>query len=46
VGNTGVEEHTLGGRGLTRIDVGDDADISVSVNRGRTGHSRFTSAVV
>jgi hypothetical protein len=26
--------------------VGDDADISVSVNRGRTGHSRFTSAVV
>jgi hypothetical protein len=31
VRNTGVEKHTLGRRGLTSVDVGHDADVSVFV---------------
>jgi hypothetical protein len=35
---TGVIEHTLGGRRLARIDVGDDSDVAVELELFLPGH--------
>jgi hypothetical protein len=38
VGNAGVEQYALGGRGLTGIDVGHDADIAVPLDGSLAWH--------
>ena len=39
----GVIEHALGGRGLARVDVGDDADVAVELERLLPGHNLVVS---
>jgi hypothetical protein len=38
----GVVEDTLGRRRLARIDVGHDAEVTIMIDRMRTGHGRVS----
>src|SRR5262249_11693266 len=38
VGDAGVEQDALGGRGLTGINVGTDADVAIALDGGFAGH--------
>ena len=38
MGDTGIEKHALGRRGLPGVDMRDDADIAILIDRSRTGH--------
>jgi hypothetical protein len=39
--HTGVKEHTLGRRGLARVNVGRNADVPVSLNGSLAWHKFF-----
>jgi hypothetical protein len=44
VGNAGVEQDSLSRRGFAGIDVRHDADISISLERGLSGHDAASGA--
>jgi hypothetical protein len=44
VGNAGVEQNAFSGRGLAGIDMRHDADISISLERGLSGHDTASGA--
>ncbi len=41
VREAGVEQHPLGGSGFTRVDVGDDTDIPITLNGGLSCHNKY-----